>query len=108
MLVVDYKLIGSRLKSEREAKQLTQETVAERADITTVYLSKIENGKVHPTLNTLSAICTVIGCDLGTVLLNSASESKDYQSEKVVQLFHACSPEVKPIALELLKGLSKL
>jgi len=54
------------------------------------------------------AICTVIGCDLGTVLLNSASESKDYQSEKVVQLFHACSPEVKPIALELLKGLSKL
>lgn len=106
--MVDYKLIGSRLKSEREAQLLTQETVAERADITTVYLSKIENGKVHPTLDTLSAICTVIDCDLGAVLLNSASESKDYQSEKVVQLFHACAPEVKPIALELLKGLSKL
>lgn len=106
--MVDYKLIGSRLKFEREAKQLTQETVAEQADITTVYLSKIENGKVHPTLNTLSAICTVVGCDLGAVLLNSTSESKDYQSEMVVQLFHACSPEVKPIALELLKGLSKL
>ena len=106
--MIDYKLIGSRLKSEREAKRLTQDAVAEQADITTVYLSKIENGKVHPTLNALSAICTVIDCDLGTVLLNSASESKDYQSEKVVQLFHACSPEVKPIALELLKGLSKL
>lgn len=106
--MVDYKLIGSRLKSEREAQQLTQETVAERAGITTVYLSKIENGKVQPTLNTLSAICTVVDCDLGAVLLNSASESKDYQSEKVVQLFQACSPEVKPIALELLKGLSKL
>lgn len=106
--MIDYKLIGSRLKSERESKRLTQEAVAEQADITTVYLSKIENGKVHPTLNTLSAICAVIDCDLGSVLLNSASESKDYQSEKVVQLFHACSPEVKPIALELLKGLSKL
>lgn len=106
--MIDYKLIGSRLKSERNATQLTQEIVAERANITTVYLSKIENGKVYPTLNTLSTICTVIGCDLGAVLLNSASESNDYQSEQVVQLFHACSPDVKPIALELLKGLSKL
>jgi len=106
--MVDYKLIGSRLKAERDAKHLTQETVAEQANITTVYLSKIENGKVHPTLDTLSAVCTVIGCDLGAALLNSVSESKDYQSEVVVQLFHACSPEVKPIALELLRGLSKL
>lgn len=106
--MVDYKLIGSRLKTERDAKHLTQEAVAEQADITTVYLSKIENGKVSPTLNTLSAVCTVIGCDLGAILLNSASESKDYQSELVVQLFHACSPDVKPVALELLRGLAKL
>lgn len=106
--MVDYKLIGSRLKAEREAKQLTQENVAEQADITTVYLSKIENGKVHPTLNTLSAICSVINCDIGAILLNSSSESKDYQSEQIVQLFHSCSPDVKPIALELLKNLSKL
>jgi len=106
--MIDYKLIGSRLKSEREAKRLTQEIVAERANITAVYLSKIENGKVHPTLEALNAICTVINYDLGAMFSNSTSESKDYQSEKVVQLFHACSPEVKPIALELLKGLSKL
>ena len=106
--MADYKLIGSRLKVEREAKHLTQEAVAEQSDITTVYLSKIENGRVHPTLNILSAICTVIDCDIDTILLNSSSEASNYQSEQLVQLFHACSPEIKPIALELLKGLSKL
>lgn len=106
--MVDYQLIGSRLKSERESKQLTQETVAELSNITTVYLSKIENGKVHPTLNALSSICSVLECDLGTILLNSSPESKEYQNEHVLQLFHACSPAVKPIALELLEALSKL
>lgn len=106
--MVDYKLIGSRIKAQREKISLTQETVAEKADITTVYLSKIENGKVHPTLDTLGAICSVINCDLGSLLLNSSSESSNYQTEKVVQIFNSCSPNVKPIALSLLEQLSKL
>ena len=106
--MVDYKLIGSRIKKQREKISLTQEVVAEKADITTVYLSKIENGKVHPTLDTLSAICAVINCDLGSLLLNSISESSNYQTEKVVQIFNSCSPSVKPIALSLLEQLSKL
>ena len=38
--MVDYQLIGSRLKQQREKQRLTQEAVAEKADITTVYLSK--------------------------------------------------------------------
>ena len=106
--MVDYKLIGSRLKTQRENQRLTQEVVSERADITTVYLSKIENGRVRPTLNTLSVICSVLDCDLGVILLNSLPASNNYQSEKIVQIFNSCSPNVKPIALDLLEQLSKL
>jgi len=106
--MVDYKLIGSRIKTQRENRDMTQEHVAELADITVVYLSKIENGKVHPTLNTLSAVCSVIGCDLGEILLNVASESGKYQNEQVVMLFQNCDPNVKPIALKLLEQLSEL
>ena len=73
--MVDYQLIGSRLKQQREKKNLTQEKVAEKADITTVYLSKIENGKVHPTLDTLSVVCSVLDCDLGRILWDASSES---------------------------------
>ena len=40
--MVDYKVIGLRLKTYRQQAGLTQETVAERAGITVVYLSKIE------------------------------------------------------------------
>lgn len=106
--MVDYQLIGSRLKQQREKKNLTQEKVAEKADITTVYLSKIENGKVHPTLDTLSVVCSVLDCDLGRILLDASSESNLYQAERVMQIFNSCSPSVKPIALNLLEQLSKL
>ncbi len=106
--MVDYKLIGSRIKQKRENLKFTQEFVAEKSDITSVYLSKMENGKVRPTLDTLSEICAVIKIDLGSLLLNSVSESNHYQTERIVQIFNACSPRVKPIALELLEQLSKL
>lgn len=106
--MVDYRLIGSRLKQQRERQRKTQETVAEKVNIITVYLSKIENGKVHPTLDTLSAICTALNCDLGKILSDVSSESDLYQNEQIVKVFNSCSPEVKPIALSLLEQLSKL
>lgn len=106
--MIDYKLIGSRIKALREISNQTQEVLAEKVDITTVYLSKIENGKVQPTLKTLDAICVALGHTLEDILLNSTTESGQYQNERIVQLFNACSPEVKPIALDLIEHLSKL
>ena len=106
--MVDFKLIGSRIKARREARDMTQAQVAELAEITAVYLSKIENGKVRPTLNTLSVICSILDCDLGEILLNITSESNQYQNERIVTLFQSCSPNVKPIALKLLEQLSEL
>lgn len=106
--MVDYKLIGARIKKMRINSKMTQEYVSEKAGITTVYLSKIENGKVKPTIDTLANICDIINCDIGSVLLNSVSESDQYQNETIVRLFRACSADVKPIAINLIEQLSKL
>ena len=83
-------------------------STAEAADITTVYLSKIENGKVTPTLDTLGAVCAAVNADLGYVLSGCQYSQKTYGSETVLQLFQSCTPEVKPIALAVLKDLAAL
>lgn len=106
IMAVDYMMIGKRLKENRIAAQLTQEKVAEAANITTVYLSRIENGRVTPTLDTLSSICTVIDADLGMIISGCQSNNMEYGNDVVLELFRACSPEVKPVALRLLKDLS--
>ena len=46
--------------------------------------------------------------NLNALFLDSSPNSDYYQNELVLQLFRACSPQVKPIALELLEKLSKL
>ena len=106
--MIDYKLIGSRIKKQRTAKGITQEALAETVNITTVYLSKIENGHVRPTIDLLDEICTALGFELGDLFADSSPRSERYQNERVLELFHLCAPGVKPIALELLEKLSTL
>ena len=101
-MAIDYRLIGKRIKESRVAAGLTQEKVAETADITTVYLSKIENGKVTPTLDTLGEICEAISADIGFIVSGCQYGQKAYGNDVVLALFQACLPEVKPIALKIL------
>ena len=107
-MAVDYSLIGKRLKENRMAAHLTQEKVAELSNITSVYLSRIENGKVTPTLDTLDTICCVIGADLGMVISGCQYDREQYGNDIVLELFRSCSPQVKPVAIKLLKELSTL
>lgn len=106
--MIDYKLIGCRLKSERLKKKYTQETAAELCNITVEYLSKIENGKAKATLDTLSTICDAYGCDIGCILSNTSITQKGYQSSEISNLFDNLKPEVKTIALDLLEKMKEL
>ena len=107
-MAIDYSMIGKRIKEYRVAAQLTQEKVAELSNITTVYLSRIENGKVAPTLDTLDAICTVVDADLGVVISGCQYNQKHYGNEEVLVLFQSCVAEVKPVAMKILKELSTI
>ncbi len=105
---IDYYLMGKRLQERRVKANMTQEQVAEQANISTVYLSKIENGKVSPTLDTLAAICTAIDVDLGFIISGSQYDRTEYGNEDILKYFRRCAPDVKPIAITLVKNLAKL
>lgn len=106
--MIDYIIIGKRIQTRRQEQNITQEKLAERVGISVVYLSKIENGRVYPTLETLSNICTELDTELSAILSNTEIARKDYANERVLELFNSCSIRVKPIALSLLEELSKL
>lgn len=106
--MIDYAVIGKRIQTRRQEQGITQEKLAEKAGISVVYLSKIENGRVYPTLETLSNICTELDIELAEILTNTEIARRDYANDRVLELFNACSMRVKPIALALLEDLSKL
>lgn len=107
-MAIDYQSIGKRLQSGRKEKKMTQEELAEQVGITVVYLSKVENGRVRPTLELLDSLCGAVGISLSTLFSGVQIQGDDYANEKVVKLFRACSPNIKEAALDILERLCKI
>ena len=62
------KIIGGKIKSIRESKNLTINEVAERAEISSVQIERIEDNIELPSLAPLIKIARVLGVRLGTFL----------------------------------------
>lgn len=60
--------IGRRLAAVRLDRGLSQASVARLAGIAPAYLSRIENGKVHPTLRTAARVATALRVSLDDLL----------------------------------------
>lgn len=60
--------LGRRVRLLRDSKGISQEFLANHADINRVNLSRIENGKADPTLRTLHAIAHVLDLTVSELL----------------------------------------
>ena len=58
------KLIGMRIKEIRRSKGLSQEQLAERADINSKYLSRMERGTENPTLDMFIKLANALGIEM--------------------------------------------
>lgn len=106
--MVDYEVIGGRIKTRRLENTLTQEALAEICGITVEYLSKIENGKARPTLDTLGKICEALDFDMANLFSNSLLGLKNYKLDDICMYYQNCKPEIKPVALEIVRTLSSI
>lgn len=68
--------IGKRLRDLRLEKNLTQEELGERTDLTKGFVSQLENNNATPSLETLFAILGVLGCSASEFFDDSAMSQK--------------------------------
>lgn len=59
--------VGPRLRQLREQKALSARQVAELAGVTPAYLSRLENGRVSPTVATLAKLVAAMGETMATL-----------------------------------------
>jgi len=81
---VNYGIIGERIKRERLDKGLTQEVLAENANISASFLGQIERGERKLSLVTLIQIAEVLGASLDHLV-------KDYtpsENPELVELIY--------------------
>ena len=58
---------GQMIKALRKNRQFTQEDLSEKSDIGVQYISRIENGRVNPTLKIVSALAAALEVALSDV-----------------------------------------
>ena len=89
---IDYKIIGNRIQERRNELDITQENFSNELGISSTYLSRIENGKAHPTLDMYSLIAYQLNTDLSFLITGTSTLEKTCY---VSQLNEICSKASK-------------
>ena len=104
-MALDYTVIGQRIKQARLAKNLTQEDLAEKIDISVAFLSRVERGNSHINLKRLNQLCRLLDVTEGYVLNGASSNSKNYLDKEFTELFKGCSPEKQKLIYNVAKAI---
>lgn len=64
----DLKAIGQRIRLQRKLKYLTQEALAEKADISTSFVGHLERGEKTPSIETIIKIGESLDMDMNYLL----------------------------------------
>lgn len=97
---------GDRLRALRLAAGLTQEKLAERAELHTTYIGQVERGEKNLTIESLSRICGALEVSLAQFFAPvSDRAAAPTPAEEAYKLLQARPPREQRALLELLRGL---
>jgi transcriptional regulator with XRE-family HTH domain len=70
------KTFAEVLRKHRKSKKITQEKLAERADIASKMVSLIERGTINPSLNLMDSIAQGLGVPLAEMIKEAEAERR--------------------------------
>ncbi len=104
--MIDYRIIGNRIKKARNALCLTQEALSEKIGVSTNYLSKVEGGHEHPNLELLGKISVATDVSLSE-LLTGVVEERQYLQKDIAEILNSCSPEKTRLIFDIILHISQ-
>lgn len=91
MLNSDSNKIGNKIREQRKKLQITQSDLAESCDISTVYMSRIENGTANPSLDILLKLSTALHTSPDYFLSDTAYASVPYLNRQIAEKLQQCT-----------------
>ena len=68
--------IGLRLKELRSARGMSVRTLAKKVELTSGFISQVENGRQMPSIATLVRLCAALDIDVGDMFAESAARGR--------------------------------
>lgn len=105
MQEIDFKRISGKIKEIRISKGITQEYVANAADVNTSHISNIENNRVKVSLSTLVQICNALDTTVDYILADEYNHPASVIEQEILHEVHSCSLETQKQILKIVKAL---
>lgn len=102
MLIFDLQVIGQNLLRYRKAAGLTQEELAEAANLSARAYADIERGSVSARLDSLLKICDALGITPDDVLTEKTTDAEQLREELIRKINRVTEKELEP-ALKILE-----
>lgn len=102
-MAIDYSVIGQRIKKARKARNMTQEDLSEKLDVSIAFLSRVERGSSQINLKRLTQICELLDVSEGEILNGISNSSKKYLDVEFSELLNSCSTEKRKIIYDIAK-----
>lgn len=92
-MVIDYEIIGKRIRAERVKQKLTQEDMAEKIETSIAFYSRIETGRAHINLARIIEIADILNIAPGYFLTGIEEEADDYLYKDFKMILEQCTPK---------------
>ena len=105
--MLDYKVIGGRIRKCRKEMHITQRMLAEKLDVSPEYMSRVETGTVSPSMTFLRRFCKVSGMTEMELFFGISSDEMEASNKEFNEILLRLSPEKKKLLLELARAVVK-
>ena len=95
--------IGQRVRECRNALGLTQDAVAERADLAEATLRAVEAGRRGPSVDSITAIANALGVPVSTFFADDAIA--DGSGAEAARLFRELDERLQPVVIRFMRDM---
>jgi len=99
--------IGKRIQELRKRQGLSQEQIAEKAEISSNYLSRIECGKENPTLDMLIKLASALNVEIWAMFITGHLEGLDEVKKKIQNFIKAADEPALRVASKIIEAINR-
>ncbi|MBF0620051.1 MAG: helix-turn-helix transcriptional regulator [Candidatus Omnitrophica bacterium] len=106
-MATPYRLLGENIRTLRKREGLSQEKLAEKSKLTPNFISMIERGAAHPSIDSMIEISAALNVDLADFFLEQKEKSPAEASRELKRLVDK-APAEAPLLLALYRTIRNL
>ena len=101
---MEKEVLGKQIRQARKLQKMKREDLAEKADISTVFLGEIERGKKLPSLNVFINIVEALGVSADFLLCHEVSGGKEYVFDEITQKLEGLTPKQRKALVDIINA----